>query len=160
MDLLIAFLVSFNLWSLIFCKLCDKLLFPLVLVQYGIFLFCFSYFYILFHSPKGLKKYEKFEKHLPNCTRYRAITSTYIIFYIINTMKKHIMFPIPWPPSPLFRAKPVYTNKFLWKIISFFSYNKEVLYLRWNERHLRAYFERLMTVLQKTLLLKYGFLIV
>ena len=26
--------------------------------------------------------------------------------------------------------------------------SKEVLYLRWNERHLRAYFETLMTLLQ------------
>ena len=26
---------------------------------------------------------------------------------------------------------------------------KEVLYLRWNKRHLRAYFETLMTLLEK-----------
>ena len=28
------------------------------------------------------------------------------------------------------------------------TYYKEILYLRWNERYLRAYFETLMTLLQ------------
>ena len=50
---------------------------------------CFSYFLILRHSPKGSEKYEKIENYLPYCTRHRAITSTFIVLYIINTMKKH-----------------------------------------------------------------------
>ena len=47
------------------------------------------------------------------------------------------------------------SNGFLeWEPISLNSeryivyWHKEVLYLRWNERHLRTYFETLMTLLQ------------
>ena len=72
------------------------------------------------------------------------------LYRVSDTMN---LLPLLPPPSPLFRATPLYTSKYLRKVISFFSYIKEVLYLRWNERHLRAYFETLIIILQETLMI-------
>ena len=55
-------------------------------------------------------------------------------------------------------------TKYRWIFVSF-SYpiirtiirkTKEVLYLRWNERHLRTYFEMLMTIAKLTISITSG----